>query len=117
MKTLSACLIAFGLLTGCAYRPAEVPVSLLGQPIPVTAAQKTIVIHPDTRSVRVTGGDMVRFVVGDKSFSWAFNVAAGVQSVDLDRVAPPGTLDHPVVAYVAPDPRYMGGGDGRSRSR
>jgi Heavy-metal resistance protein CzcE len=117
MKTMFTVLTISALLFGCAWRPAEVPVSLLGQPIPPAAAQKTIVIRPDTRWVNVTGGDTVRFLVGDKAFGWGFDVAAGVKAVDLERVAPPGMLDHPVVAYVAPDPRYIGGRNGKSRNR
>lgn len=85
-------------------------IDLLGDPAPATAATRTIAITPDTRYVNVTGGDIVNFVVGDKSFAWVFNVGANVSSFDLKRVAPPGVLNKTVMAYVAPDPRYIGGG-------
>jgi hypothetical protein len=85
-------------------------IDLLGDAAPAAAATRTIVIAPDTKYVNVTGGDIVRFVAGDKSFTWAFNVGANVSSFDLRRVAPPGVLDKTVMAYVAPDPRYIGGG-------
>jgi hypothetical protein len=63
--------------------------------------------------VNVTGGDTVRFIEGDRSFAWTFNVASNISSFELNLVAPPGALDHPVQVYVAPDPRYIGGRRGR----
>jgi len=114
MKQLFIHLIVAALLSACAHRHIERPVGLLGDPAPPTAATQTIVITPGTKWVNVTGGDIVRFVVGDKSFGWAFNVGSGINSFDLRRVAPPGVLNHRVEAYVAPDPRYIGdGGDDR----
>ena len=101
-------LIAAALVSACTLQSPERPLSFLGDPAPVNAATQTIVIRPDTKWVNVTGGDIVQFIVGDKSFAWAFNVAVGVNSFDLRRVAPPGVLDHPVEAYIAPDPKYIG---------
>lgn len=109
MKRLFIQFSALALLSACAHRNIEHPVSFLGDPAPVAIATETIVIRPDTKWVNVTGGDTIRFVVGDKDFAWAFNVAGSVMSFDLNRVAPPGVLDHRVVAYIAPDPRYIGG--------
>jgi hypothetical protein len=74
-------------------------------------AERTIVIDPATTYVNVEGGQVVRFVVGDKEFGWNFNFAQPLGSLDLKRVAPPGVLDHTVRAYVSPDPKYSGGGD------
>ncbi len=87
-------------------------IDLLGDPAPAPAATRTIAITPATKYVNVTGGDIVKFTVGDKSFTWAFNGAISVSSFELNLVAPPGMLDHTVTAYVAPDPRYIGGGNG-----
>lgn len=104
------------LLSACAYQNSERPIALLGDPAPPAAATKSILIQPDTKWVNVTGGDIVKFVVGEKTFAWAFNVASNVDAFELNRVAPPGILDHRVVAYVAPDPRYIGG-DGKDNDR
>jgi hypothetical protein len=115
MKLPSCRIVAVGFLLSAASLPlfAAVPrIDLLGDPAPVSAAAYTIVITPDTKWLNVTGGDVVKFVAGDKSFAWAFNVAFGVSSFDLNRVAPPGILGRTVRVYVAPDPRYIGGGDG-----
>jgi hypothetical protein len=102
--------LAAAVLTACATRTSYV--DLYGQPAPVSAAERAIVITPDTRYVNVTGGETIGFVVGDKSFAWNFFVARTVNDFRLNDVAPPGVLDHPVQAYVAPDPRYLNGGGG-----
>jgi hypothetical protein len=78
---------------------------LLGDPAPVSAATRTIVIAPDTRYVNVIGGETVKFVVGDKSFAWTFDGA--YPSFDLNQTVAAGTLDHKVTAYVAPNPLYI----------
>ncbi len=114
MKLPAIHIAAAALLSACGHLNSEVPTSFLGDPAPVEAASATIVIHPDTKWVNVTGGDIVRFDVDGKSFAWAFNVAAGVSNFDLARVAPPGILTRPLQAYVAPDPKYMGGNGDRS---
>jgi hypothetical protein len=106
-RLLSPSTVALVLLTACASRPVVTPrIDLLGDPAPPSAATHTIAIKPDTRWVNVTGGDTVRFVVGDKAFAWNFTVAPTVSSFALNQVAPPGVLGREVVVYVAPDPRY-----------
>ncbi|OWW19686.1 CzcE family metal-binding protein [Noviherbaspirillum denitrificans] len=102
---------AVTLLSACAHINQDMPVGLLGDPAPVEAATQTIVISPQTKWVNVTGGDIVRFDVGDKSFAWAFNVGTGISRFDLSRVAPPGVLGRTLYVYMAPDPRYIGGGE------
>jgi hypothetical protein len=115
MKQSLVPFIAVALLSACAYQPAERPISFLGDPAPLGAETATIVIQPNTKWVNVTGGDTIKFVTGDKAFAWAFNVATSVKSFELNRVAPPGMLDHRVIAYVSPDPKYMGGDGERSK--
>ncbi|MDQ9168800.1 CzcE family metal-binding protein [Oxalobacteraceae bacterium R-40] len=100
---LSVCVI---VLMGCASIGGEPPLDLLGNSAAVGTGVKTIVITPQTRHVNVTGGEIIDFRVGEKAFAWHFFVATTVSAFDLKRVAPPGMLDHSVIAYVAPDPRY-----------
>ncbi|HYD59135.1 MAG TPA: CzcE family metal-binding protein [Noviherbaspirillum sp.] len=114
MKLPASQIVAVILLSACGHLNPDVPTSFLGDPAPVEAAGSTIVIQPDTKWVNVTGGDIVRFDVAGKSFAWAFNVAAGVTNFDLAKVAPPGVLNRPLQAYVAPDPKYMGGDGDRN---
>jgi len=77
---------------------------LLGTAVPVSMATRTITIRPDTRYVNVTGGEVIHFDVGSKTFAWNFNGQRN--SFDLARVAPESVLDRPVTAYVAPNPLY-----------
>jgi len=87
--------------------PDSVPVArdrsleLMGMPAVVSMATRTIAIKPDTKYVNVTGGEIIRFTVGDKDFAWNFN--GPLSSFDLARVAP-AVLDRKVTAYVAPNP-------------
>lgn len=97
------------LLAACAS--PNLSINQFGDPAPLSAATQTIVITPATKWVNVTGGDTVKFISGDKAFAWNFDVGAGTPHFELNKVAPPGMLDHKVVAYVAPDPKYIGGGD------
>ena len=80
-------------------------IALLGDAALPASATRTIAIYPDTRYVNVTGGEIVKFIVGNQSFAWNFN--GRPSSFDLNAVAPPGVLDHGVKAYVAPNPLYM----------
>ena len=82
----------------------EPALDLLGGPGSPSMVTRTIVIKAETRYVNVTGGEVIRFEVGDKSFVWNFNGQRS--SFDLARVAPTSTLDHKVTAYVAPNPMY-----------
>lgn len=84
------------------------PLDLLGAPAPVTAAIRTIVITPETQWVNVEGGEIVRFIVGNQMFAWNF-IGWGIDSFELNRVAPPGLLKHKIIAYVSPDPRFRDG--------
>lgn len=71
-------------------------------------ADQVIVVTAATRHVNVTGGSTVRFVVGDRAFTWNFqNGSAHVIPFDLARIAPPGLLDHRVTTYVSDNPLYQ----------
>ena len=112
MKTTQACaalaaLLVSGAVTLC--QAAEPDVKFLGDPVPAAATEKTVVIGPNTTSVNVTGGDVVKFVIGDKVFAWDFNTSGEMLAFDLERIAPAGMLDHKVMVYVARDPTYTGG--------
>lgn len=68
---------------------------------------QVIVVNEATRHVNVTGGQTVRFVVGDQSFTWSFqNGTANVIPFDLQQIAPKGLLNHAVTTYVADNPLY-----------
>ena len=81
-------------------------IPLFGDPAPVTAAQRTIVITPETKSVNVTGGETIKFVANNQTFAWHFDVAMTVSSFELNLVAPAGSLTQKVTANVERDPMY-----------
>jgi hypothetical protein len=105
LKVLLMCL-STAALAACATRPGYT--HLYGSPVPAAAwADRTIVIRPDTRHINVEGGQTVKFIVGEKSFGWHFMAARTVTNFDLKEIAPPDMLEHSVIAYVSPDPRYI----------
>jgi hypothetical protein len=109
---LKATFAAVTILMSAAALPAVAATDhpeFFGSSAPSTAAMHQIPIDPKTKYVNVTGGDVVQFNVGGKSFTWDFDVANNVSSFDLNQVAPNGMLDHPVTVYVAPDPNWIGG--------
>src|SRR5271165_2334475 len=95
--------------TGCASINSSLRPDLWGDPTPVSPGARTIVIKPDTQYVNVAGGETINFIVGAKSFAWAFDGPSEGYTFDLKKAAPPGVLDHSVIAYVDADPKYMGG--------
>jgi hypothetical protein len=108
MKTKSyiPAIVALTLSFSTLSSMAATPVDLLGETAPATAANRTIAITPDTKYVNVEGGQIVRFDVGGQTFTWDFDGAETVWAFDLNKVTPPGLLDHKVTAYVSPNPLY-----------
>jgi hypothetical protein len=112
MKTkplISAVLALMLSLSALSSMAAAMRLDLLGETAPEAKADRTITITPDTSYVNVQGGQIVKFDVGGETFTWDFNGPDYVSSFDLNRVTPPGLLDHAVTAYVSPNPLYMGG--------
>ncbi|HWV63352.1 MAG TPA: CzcE family metal-binding protein [Oxalicibacterium sp.] len=107
--TLTACLAIS--LSACASWGELPPTHLLGQQVDDAAATQVVVIHPETRWANIESGQIVRFIVegktGNKTFTWAFNNSQEITSFDLNRVTPPGLLDHRVTIYLTRDPKYI----------
>jgi hypothetical protein len=109
-KPLVSAFLGFTLSLSALSSMAASRIDLLGETAPAAEADRTITIGPDTTYVNVEGGQIVKFDVGGKSFTWDFDGPENVFSFDLNRVTPPGLLDHMVTAYVSPNPIYLGGG-------
>lgn len=110
MKKIVFCAVSTSLLfAGCSAFNAPVPAALLGDAATDAAAERTIVIDPATRYVNVTGGEIIRFKLGNKTFTWHFDGALNVTQFALQRIMPADLLDHPVTAYVRPNPFLIGG--------
>ena len=101
MKKLALSSLAALGLAGSLVAHAQIPTALLGDVVPTTDAVRTIEITSSTHWVNVNAGEVVRFVVNGKEFAFNFD-SRDVSSFDLARVAPEGTLDHSVTAYVEP---------------
>ncbi|HEY4318022.1 MAG TPA: CzcE family metal-binding protein, partial [Herbaspirillum sp.] len=103
-RILILCAVSAALLAGCAgIHDKGDRTDLWGTPTTAAAATKTIVITPDTRFVNLVGGDVVRFVVGDQSFTWSFDGIYFPAAVDISKISN-GLLHRPVMAYVEGNP-------------
>lgn len=106
-KSFALPLLALTLSLSAVSAMAEPSMRLLGDPQPDAAADRVIVIKPDTKYVNVQGGEVVEFKVGERSFTWDFD--GPVMSFELNRVVPQDLLDHKVTAEIARNPLYTGG--------
>jgi hypothetical protein len=103
-KSLTRTLLALTLSCSAFAAMAAPATSILGQAEPATAANRIVTITPNTKYVNVQGGQTVEFNTGSQTFAWNFD--GPIYSFNLNRVAPPGALDHKVIAYVTPNPLY-----------
>jgi|SRR5215472_3240872 len=79
--------------------------SLIGEPVPLSAATRTIQIEGKTKYVNVTEHEAVRFQANGNAFAIRF--FGEIPVFDLNQLAPTDALDHKVRVYVAPDPLYL----------
>ena len=105
MKKVSALLAVAGLAAAVTAQAAiptllPVPTSLYGDTAATAQANRVIEIAPNTTSVNVKWGDTVEFKANGKSFAYTFDGSRVDPSVNLQRLAPAGTVDHPVMVYV-----------------
>lgn len=97
------------LTVAAAAAAADNDGDILGKAEPASGAARTIVIGSNIDYVNLERGEIVNFVVGDKSFAWSFATAGTISELDLNDIAPPGLLDHRVKAYIKRLPLYDGG--------
>ncbi|MDP9108790.1 MAG: CzcE family metal-binding protein [Pseudomonadota bacterium] len=100
---------AAAILGGCTSLQLTPALNLLGDPAPLAAVTRTVELSAATNYVNVTGGQIVKFVDRDNAFAWNFDGSEDISAFDLARVAPVGMLSHSVIAYIAPNPLYLGG--------
>jgi len=84
------------------------PANPLGEAAPSSAASRTIVVTNDTSWLEVKVGEIVNFVIGDKSFSWNFDGDITMSEIDLNKIAPSGALNRLVKVYIDRTPPYDG---------
>lgn len=73
-----------------------------------TRASRSILVTSSVKSINVTNGETVEFLVNGKSFSWRFDTLQTRSTFDLNKIAPEGVLAGNVRVYVAPNPLYRG---------
>lgn len=79
-----------------------------GSAATATAGTRVIHVLPKTKHVNVTQGDTVKFVVGDKSFTWHFDTLQASASFLLSTIAPASFETHSIRVYVSPNALYYG---------
>lgn len=99
--------LAVATLIGAPAGQAAALRDLLGEPAPLASATRTVTIGSNTKYVKVTSGEVVKFVVGDKEFAWSFDTNIGDRGFDLSQIAPPGVVTQPVRTYLVRDPSYV----------
>jgi hypothetical protein len=77
-----------------------------GSAAPAAAPAKVINLAASTKYVNVTDGDTVRFVQGDSSFTWHFEIFPNRDVFKLSNIAPATMHVDGVEVYVAANPLY-----------
>lgn len=104
----TALVLTMLLSAGCVSPGGQPRIDLWGDLAPPNIATRTIQIDGRIRYVNVTGGEIIRFIVGDQAFAWNFDSAQEIPPFNLQLIAPPGIeIGHDVLVYVAPNPLYM----------
>lgn len=103
LETMSAALAACANRAGMTGTSSDYGVSVADN-----VAERSIVVRAGARSVNVSNGETVKFIVGADSFSWHFDTFPNLNVFDLAKIAPPGVQVAGVKVYVAPSRGYMG---------
>lgn len=69
-------------------------------------AERVVNVDKSARTIGVNYGETVKFVDGDKSFTWTFNGLGG-RNVELSRIAPAGFMTHGLGVSVDRDPTFQ----------
>jgi hypothetical protein len=100
MKLLVPAVASIALSVASLSALAMTNADYYGEEVSPAAAQRTIVLKPDTHAVNVERGEIVKFVVNGKEFAWDFD--GTLPSVDLTQIAPQGAVEQNVTVYIEP---------------
>ncbi|MBG6220963.1 MULTISPECIES: CzcE family metal-binding protein [unclassified Janthinobacterium] len=112
MKSLKAnivavfAVIALSPLAAMAHQGEMHSSPAFGSAAPARSATRAITISSATKYVNVTQGDVVKFDVDGKTFTWQFDTLRANASFDFSAIAPSGANTHGIRVYVAPNPTY-----------
>jgi len=106
----TAAAVAALLASACGLAAAGVGRdTLLGEALPNGApVDKVVRIDAKTRWVNAVGNESVKFLLGNREFSWRF--AGNRTAVNLKEIAPAGLVDRDLYIYLQRDPLYTSGG-------
>ena len=105
MKMFFGLVALSGLLAGLPAVAQDAANRLLGTAVAAAQAQRTVTVAPDTRSVNVSAGESIRFVVGTSEFGWKFDGPAP-RAIDLRSIAPATAVSTPVTVYLTAAPGH-----------
>lgn len=77
-----------------------------GAAVSDTAAQRTIALASDTKSINVVNGETVNFTVAGRSFSWHVSTYPNVHQFNLAKIAPKDITTAGVRVHVSPSAQY-----------
>lgn len=97
---------AFAAGTAGAMPRPQAPMDY-GRVIMSDTADRDVVVDASTRWVNVTNGQTVRFNVGGRQFTFAFDAWPSAGSVPLSVIAPKGVTVPDVRVYIAANPLYQ----------
>jgi hypothetical protein len=95
-------------LAGAAHA-APAASNAFGTPAAANAAERTVVLGDQTRYINVNDGETVRFVHGDRSFTWNFDTVRRDGVAALGQIAPMDFGDAGAKVYIAQNPLYNNG--------
>ena len=90
MKLLVPAVAALALSAASLTAAALTNADRYGEAANPAAAERTIVIGPNTRWVNVKRGEIVKFVANGQEFAWNFDGL--LNSVNLKQIAPQGAI-------------------------
>lgn len=100
MKLLVPAVVSIALSVASLSAFAKTNADYYGEATNPAAAARTIVVGPDTRSVNVTRGDIVKFVANGEEFAWHFD--GRLPSFNLKQIAPQGAIAEDLSVYITP---------------
>ena len=98
MKLLVSAVAALALSGASLTAVALTNADRYGEAASPAAAERTIVVGPNTRWVNVKHGEIVKFVVNGQEFAWTFDGL--LNSFDLKQIAPQDAINQDVGVSV-----------------
>jgi hypothetical protein len=106
-KTLAAIALAAAAFSSNAQAGFFDPTpKVYGAAAPASAAERTIDINAQTKSVSVINGETVTFNINGKQFTWKFDLYFQEGVVDLGFLFPGDLQANGVKVYVAENPQF-----------